>query len=205
MNTFITLETIGFLKIYDPKSGYVFLDKKNSINYENMSLALAYTLSNRGYGSIYQLAFGNGAASIDATGLIAYLPPNSTGQNATLYNQTYQKVVDDNLIVNTQPLDNKMTVTHTSGKVYTDIMVQCLLDYGEPSNQLAFDNGTNINNEYTFDEMGLLGNFGTDESGNVVTKLLTHVVFHPIQKALNIQLQIDYTIRIQSIANQLTT
>ena len=37
----------GFLKIYDPNSLEVFVDKKNAINYENMSEALADTLSNR--------------------------------------------------------------------------------------------------------------------------------------------------------------
>ena len=35
----------GFLKIYDPKSLEVFVDKKNAINYENMSEALANTRS----------------------------------------------------------------------------------------------------------------------------------------------------------------
>ena len=35
----------GFLKIYDPNSLEVFVDKKNAINYENMSIALANTLS----------------------------------------------------------------------------------------------------------------------------------------------------------------
>ena len=79
----------GFLKIYDPNDGEVFVDKKNAINYENMSEAIADTLSSRGYGEIYQMAFGNGGASVDETGVITYLPPNTTGQNAALYNQTH--------------------------------------------------------------------------------------------------------------------
>ncbi len=44
----------GFLKIYDPNNGEVFVDKHNAINYENMSEAIADTLSSRGYGEIYQ-------------------------------------------------------------------------------------------------------------------------------------------------------
>ena len=68
----------GFLKIYDPNSGEVFVDKKNAINYENMSEAIADTLSSRNYGEIYQMAFGNGASSVDETGVITYLPPNTT-------------------------------------------------------------------------------------------------------------------------------
>ena len=141
----------GFVKIHDPKSGEIFVDKKNAINYENMSIAIADTLSNRGYGAIYQMAFGNGGASVDATGIITYLPPNTTGINAALYNQTYAKIVDDNSVFNLDPTRNKMTVSHTTGKVYTDILVQCLLDYGEPAGQAAFDNSTQTDSSYIFD------------------------------------------------------
>jgi hypothetical protein len=194
----------GFLKIYDPNNGEVFVDKKNAINYENMSEAIADTLSSRGYGEIYQMAFGNGGASVDQTGVITYLPPNVTGQNAALYNQTYEKIVDDTSVFNLDPTRNKMTVFHTTGNLYTDIVVQCLLDYGEPSGQAAFDNSTQTDSTYIFDELGLLANYGTDSNGNVITRLLTHVIFHPVQKSLNRQIQIDYTIRIQSLTNLVT-
>jgi hypothetical protein len=194
----------GFVKIFDPITGEVFVDKSNAINYENMSIAIADSLSNRGYGEIYQMAFGNGGASVDSTGIITYLPPNVTGQNAALYNQTYQKVVDDTSVFNLDPTRNKLTVTHTTGKFYTDILVQCLLDYGEPSGQAAFDNSTTTDGEYVFDELGLQAKYGTTDTGQVITKLLTHVIFHPIQKSLNRQIQIDYTIRIQSLTNMLT-
>lgn len=195
----------GFLKIYDPNSGEVLVDKKNAINYENMSEAIADTLSSRGYGEIYQMAFGNGGASVDETGVITYLPPNTTGQNAALYNQTYAKIVDDTSVFNLDPTRNKMTVFHTTGRTYTDILVQCLLDYGEPSGQAAFDNSTQTDSSYIFDELGLLANYGTDNNGNVITRLLTHVIFHPVQKSLNRQIQIDYTVRIQSLTNLITT
>lgn len=194
----------GFLKIYDPNNGEVFVDKKNAINYENMSEAIADTLSSRGYGEIYQMAFGNGGASVSETGVITYLPPNTTGQNAALYNQTYAKIVDDTSVFNLDPTRNKMTVSHTTGKVYTDILVQCLLDYGEPAGQAAFDNSTQTDSAFIFDELGLLANYGTDSTGAVITRLLTHVIFHPVQKSLNRQIQIDYTVRIQSLTNLIT-
>jgi hypothetical protein len=194
----------GFLKIYDPNNGEIFVDKHNAINYENMSEAIADTLSSRGYGEIYQMAFGNGGASVDETGVITYLPPNTTGQNAALYNQTYAKIVDDTSVFNLDPTRNKMTVSHTTGRVYTDILVQCLLDYGEPSGQAAFDNSTQTDSSYIFDELGLLANYGTDSDGNVITRLLTHVIFHPVQKSLNRQIQIDYTVRIQALTNLVT-
>ena len=194
----------GFIKIYDPNNGEIFVEKSNAINYETMSEAIADTLSSRGYGEIYQMAFGNGGASVDATGVITYLPPNVTGQNAALYNQTYAKIVDDTSVFNLDPTRNKMTVFHTTGKVYTDILVQCLLDYGEPPGQEAFDNSTQTDSSFVFDELGLLANYGTDTNGDVITRLLTHVIFHPVQKSLNRQIQIDYTIRIQSLTNMVT-
>ena len=191
----------GFVKITDPVSGEVLVDKKNAIHYENISIAMAQTLSNRtvaqGAGYIYQMAFGNGGSAVDPTGVITYLPPNTTGQNADLYNETYAKVVDDNSAADTDPNYNKMTVLHTSGNYYTDILVTCLLDYGEPAGQQAFDNSTNFNGEYVFDELGLkcVNTSLTD------LRLITHVIFHPVQKSLNRQIQIDYTLRIQTLTN----
>jgi hypothetical protein len=187
----------GFVKIHDPVSKEVFVDKKNAIHYENISIAMAQTLSNRDLGWIYVMAFGNGGSSVDPTGVITYLPPNTTGQNADLYNETYAKVVDDNSSANTDATNNKMTVLHTTGKVYTDILVSCLLDYGEPPGQQAFDNSTNFNGEYVFDELGLKSWNGAVDN----LRLITHVIFHPVQKSLNRQIQIDYTLRIQTLTN----
>ena len=191
----------GFVKITDPATGEVLVDKKNAIHYENISIAMARTLSNRtaaqGGGWIYAMAFGNGGSAVDPTGVITYLPPNTTGQNATLYNETYAKVVDDNAAGDLDPANNYMTVLHTSGQPYTDIVVTCTLDYGEPSGQQAFDNSTNFNGEYVFDELGLQ-TFGSSASDLM---LITHVIFHPVQKSLNRQIQIDYTLRIQTLTN----
>lgn len=187
----------GFIKIHDPATGKILVDKKNAIHYENISIAMAQTLSNRNLGYIYQMAFGNGGSSVDPTGIITYLPPNTTGQSAELYNETYAKVVNDNSSANTDPANNKMTVLHTAGKVYTDILVTCLLDYGEPPGQQAFDNSTNFNGEYVFDELGLK----TWNGSAADLRLITHVIFHPVQKSLNRQIQIDYTIRIQTLTN----
>ena len=185
----------GFVKIFDPNDGTVFVDKRNAINYENISIAMAQTLSNRNIGYIYEMAFGNGGSSVDPTGVITYLPPNTTGQNADLYNQTYQKVVDDQSAANQDPQNNKMTVLHTSGNFYSDILVSCLLDYGEPSGQDAVDNATGTESLYVFDELGL-----QSYSSSGTGRLLTHVIFHPVQKSLNRLIQIDYTVRIQSLS-----
>ena len=187
----------GHVRISDPGTGEILLDKNNAIHYENMSIALAQSLADTSTGYIYQMAFGNGGSAVDPTGVITYLPPNVVGQNADLYNETYAKVVDQNSPANTDPTRNKLTVLHTSGQVYTDILVTCLLDYGEPAGQQAFDNSTNFNGEYVFDELGLKAWQGADQD----LLLITHVIFHPVQKSLNRQIQIDYTIRIQTLTD----
>jgi hypothetical protein len=187
----------GHIKIFDPESKEVFVDKRNAIHYENMSEALATTLANKLTGFVHEMHFGNGGTSVDPTGVVTYLPANSTGASADLYNQTYYKVVDDNSSLNLDPTRNKIEVRHTPGLVYTDIVVSCLLDYGEPAGQQAFDNTTNFDDDFVFDELGLKSWNGTAGTG----KLLTHVVFHPVQKSLNRLIQIDYTVRIQTLTS----
>jgi hypothetical protein len=187
----------GHIKIWDPKTGEVIVDKRNAIHYENMSIGLASSLANKTSGFIHEMAFGNGGTTVDATGIITYLTPNTTGTNATLYNKTYYKVIDDNSATNKDTTRNKMEIRHTAGNKYTDIVATCTLDYGEPTNQEAFDNTTNFNGDYVFDELGLVSWEGAENSTS--NKLLTHVIFHPIQKSLNRLIQIDYTLRIQSL------
>jgi len=151
---------------------------------------------------VYEMNFGNGGTSVDTSGIITYLPTNTVGQNTNLYNPTYSKIVDDTSIANTDPLNNKITVSHIPGTVYTDILVSCLLDYGEPSGQALFDNSQTLNSEFVFDELGLRGRSTDGTVGLLSTGLLlTHVVFHPVQKSLNRLIQINYTVRIQTLTN----
>ena len=187
----------GFIKIWEPETGNVIVDKKNAIHYENISIAMANALADRNFGFVQEMHFGNGASSIDSTGIITYLAPNVLNQNADLYNPTYSKIVNDNNPQNTDPGRNKIEVRHVTGKKYTDIEITCTLDYGEPSDQQAFDNSTNFNGEYVFDEIGLK----TWQGQDLPLRLVTHVIFHPVQKSLNRQIQIEYTVRIQTLTN----
>ena len=182
----------GHIKIIDPTTGEILVNKRNAIHYENMSIGLAESLANEGQGFINSMVFGTGGTYIDPTGIVTYLTPNSTGTNATLYNQTFSKVVDDRSVSNTDPVRNKIETRHVSGTNYTDILVTCLLDYGEPSGQ---DAATGTENLYVFDELGL-----QSYSSSGTGRLLTHVIFHPVQKSLNRLIQIDYTVRIQSLS-----
>ena len=188
----------GHIKIFDPKTNEILVDKRNAIHYENMSISLAESLGNEGKGNIVEMSFGNGGTTVDPTGIITYLTPNNTGVNASLYNQTYYKTVDDNNVNNIDPARNFIETRHTLGTNYTDILVSCLLDYGEPTGQQAFDNSTNLDGQFVFDELGLRA-FSTEGANK--GRLLTHVIFHPVQKSLNRLIQIDYTVRIQSLTN----
>jgi hypothetical protein len=69
------------------------------------------------------------------------------------------------------------------------------LDYGEPDGQDAFDTASNTDGIFVFDELGLRSYSNAGEG-----RLITHVIFHPVQKSLNRLVQIDYTVRIQSLS-----
>jgi hypothetical protein len=192
----------GHIKIHDPESGEVYIDKPNAIHYENFSRALASSVANKDQNFIYEMVLGNGGTSVSSTGIITYLPTNTIGQESNLYNPTFSKIVDNTAVANLDPVNNKMTVAHIPGTLYTDILVTCLLDYGEPAGQSFFDNTQDVNSEYVFDELGLRGRSTDGTSGLTSTGLLlTHVVFHPVQKSLNRLIQIDYTVRIQTLTN----
>jgi len=188
----------GWIKISDVTDSHapvVLVEKKNAINYETFSISLAKTLANRPDGWIQEMVFGNGAAIVSGTGVITYLPPNVIGINAALYNETYFKVVNDLSPYNMDPTNNYIKTAHTNGLTYSDIIVTCNLGLEEPAGQEAFDNATTLTGNYVFNEIGLKA---SDPIGQNTGYLLTHVVFSPIQKSLNRQLEIVYTIRIQT-------
>jgi len=140
------------------------------------------------------MAFGKGGTSIDPTGIVTYLTPNTSGTNASLYNPTYTKVVNNNSPTNTDPTRNFIETRHVTGTNYTDIFVTCLLDYGEPGGQSAYDTSTSNEATFVFDELGLQSR--NDDGSSL---MLTHVIFHPVLKSLNRLIQVDYTVRIQSL------
>ena len=186
----------GHIVIKDLITGEILVDKDNAINYENFSISLARTIANRPDSWIQEMCFGNGGATVSEIGTITYLPPNVTGQTAELYNQTYYKVVDDQSPLDTNTAQNFISTAHIDGTTFTDVIVTCTLDLGEPSGQDAFDTATNIGGTYVFNELGLKA---YSSNGPDTGRLLTHVIFSPVQKSLNRQIQIVYTIRIQTV------
>jgi len=186
----------GHVLIKDAVTGEVLVDKLNAINYENFSISLARTIANRPDSWIQEMCFGNGGATVSEIGTITYLPPNVVGQTAELYNQTYYKVVDDQSPLDTDPALNYISTAHIDGTTFTDVIVTCTLDLGEPAGQDAFDTATSITGTYVFNELGLKA---YSANGPNAGRLLTHVIFSPVQKSLNRQIQVVYTIRIQTV------
>lgn len=188
---------INIRDVTDPLNPIQLVSKSNAIHYENFSIALAQSIANQGEGTIAEMAFGNGGTRVDPTGIITYLTPNVVGSSAALYNETYFKTVDAKQTYSIDAARNFMETRHVAGTPYSDVLVSCLLDFGEPSGQLAFDNASGSEDAYVFDELGLKA-YSPD--GPNTGMLLTHVIFHPVQKSLNRMIQIDYTIRIQSLS-----
>lgn len=185
----LKLHVEGHVLMTDPDTGEVILNRRNAIHLENMSVALAGSLTNftnidNQSSFINTLAFGNGGVIVDGNGNITYNETNVVDITAELYNQTYAKNVNFSV---DDDSDNNTTVVHTGGTTYTDIVVTCTLDYGEPVGQDPYDDTANQEGDFVFDEIGLVSQQG---------RLLTHLIFHPVQKSENRKIQVVYTVRI---------
>ena len=184
----------GHVLIRDWLTKEILVDKFNAINYENFSIALAQGLAYRPEGYIQEMVFGNGAAVVSGVGTVIYLPPNVQGMDAQLYNQTYLKTINDLSPDNVDPTRNFIRVIHRPGNIYTDVKFTCVLGLSEPAGQEAFDTATDVSSPYVFNELGLKTKKSVADTG----LLVSHVVFNPVQKSLNREIEIEYTIRIQT-------
>ena len=108
--------------------------------------------------------------------------------SAGLYSRTYSKRLN--------PASTDTFISTTVGASYTDIKITATLGYNEPSDAELFDTATNNAGNYVFDEIGLF-TFPTDGSDIDTSTMLTHVIFHPVQKSQNRIIEIVYTVRIQ--------
>ena len=204
----VNLSIEGHVKIWDPNTQEVFVDKRNAINAETMSIVAAHMLKGNNNSYIYEMHFGNGGAVIDETGNITYrdVPLNlEAGTLAGLYNPTFYKNIDPAATetVNPLPERNKIEISHVDGLKYTDLVITCTLEQDEPSlsspgnlvqvQQDVLDNATDFTGEFVFNELGLKSK-GT---GPTPSYLLSQIVFHPVQKAANRVIQVVYTLRLR--------
>ncbi len=184
----------GYIEIKDKETGEVLVSKSNAIHYGNMANIIANALVNAQGSYLHYMAFGNGATSVDTTGKVVYKSPRVSEafeSGANMYSRTYHKIISQNT-----DTDKIEVVT---GPSYTDLKMTCTLGYSEPADQDLFDSSTSNQGDYVFDEMSIFS-YPSDPSNAVpinTSSMLTHVIFHPVQKSQNRIIEIVYTIRIQ--------
>lgn len=186
----------GHLLIRDAETGEELVNKRNAIHFGNMAFVIANALSywkNEDNG-IYHMAFGNGGSDVLNTGAINYKTTNTgtiRDDSAGLYNRTYEKLIGQDATTDSK---NNVSIVTSSGS-YTDLQITCTLDFGEPSAQATSDTATSDSStDFIFDELGI---YAYNSGGISSEYLLTHVIFHPVQKSLNRVIEIVYTIRVQ--------
>jgi hypothetical protein len=185
----------GHILIRDKETGEELVNKRNAIHYGNMANGVANALGGnstaRDNAKIHFMAFGNGGTSVDTAGKVVYKSPRvseSFEASADLYSRSYSKIISNNTST------DKIEVV--SGSSFTDLKITCTLGYAEPSDQDLFDSSTDNDGSYVFDELALFS-YPTDNTNITTSKMLTHVVFHPVQKSQNRIIEIIYTVRIQ--------
>jgi hypothetical protein len=185
----------GHVLIRDKETGETLLNQRNAIHYGNMANLIANALNNGSGAYIQYMAFGNGGTSVDTTGKVLYKTPRVSEafeSGANLYSRTYYKTIN----TTNNELDK---IDIIAGPSYTDIKMTCTLGYDEPADQDLFDSSTTNEGDYIFDEMSIFS-YPSDPSNEVPinsSTMLTHVIFHPVQKSQNRIIEIIYTIRIQ--------
>jgi|TARA_B100000959_G_scaffold280827_1_gene343450 hypothetical protein len=204
MKSNLNIDMQGHVKIFDVDTGEILVDKANKIHAENMSRCIATTLSNKDNFSLYEMHFGNDGTIIDAQGNVTYREPKVTFANDDLYNDRFFKNFDILDADNTDTSANKMDVVYTDGNAFTDIIITCTLNYDEPLSSdtnfnLATDNQTSTDGagsgQFIFDELGLKSKSSTGRNTGL---LLSHVVFHPVEKSANRKIQVLYTIKVRT-------
>jgi len=177
------IQIIGHVHIKDDL-GNVLLDKWNAVHPENMSLIIGRGLSRVANYYVHTLVLGNGGASVGSSGAITYLPPVTVGDAATIYNETYREIVDD--VDAGVGSNNSVAIASGSGTTSV-VTVNLELVASEPSSQPTTDQAPSSEDDFAFDELGLL----SEDS-----KLLSHIIFSPILKSANRSITITYTLTI---------
>ena len=187
----------GHIVIRDKQTREVLRDQENAVHFGNISASITKALAGDDAGHIRYMAFGNGGTTVSAAGEISYKEPNVSvvrNDNESLYNETFSKEIDNS--------PGNTVTTQLGNTNYSDIIVNVTLDFIESGLldiQNPVDSSTNLETDTVFDELALYtGVSGITSSLNSSTAtLITHVIFSPIEKSANRELEIDYTLRIQ--------
>lgn len=182
MNSNMSVQVIGHVRIEDADTKEVLLDKKNAVHPQNMARILARALAKEPNYFIHRIAFGNGGTVTDPTGNIIFNPTND-GRNGSwesrLYNETYSEIVDASSVsFGSDPGSAEPGNIRTGGGavpeddpagggVYSEevgtksnVVISMFINKNEPSGQIASINdfGVEIDDReatFQFDELGL--------------------------------------------------
>lgn len=172
------LKIVGKLRITDAVTGKLILEKNNAIHPQNLALAITRALSNDSNGIVYKLCLGDGGTFLNSNSVLTYRLPNTVGQQAALYNQTYELIVDDQA-AGVSPSNYVVPIASVAPSITSLVYVSALLSASEPT--------SNPMTSYTFDEVGLKTEDGL---------LLTHLIFTPIIKTTVKTFLLTYTLEV---------
>lgn len=215
MNTLLPVTIEGHVIIKDGDTGEILVNKKNAIHPKNMATAIARGLSHSANWSIFKLKLGNQGTYIDSSQQIVFRPPNTTGDTADLYNQTYVEVVDDDDVEISGFAGNSVTFTNIPATTNTRVIITAVISANEAINRptdeadSATPTDPNIienpdvvatldpNSQFFFDELGL---YTKETSGTLLDGvgelMLSHLIFSPIEHTGSRELTIIYSLTI---------
>jgi hypothetical protein len=176
MQSQLPVQVKGHVHIEDDL-GDVLLDQDNAIHPRNMARLISRALAHESNSWVNRIAFGNGGTVVDAAFQITYNPPNDglapdpAGWESRLYNETYSEIIDESDLELGQgpganPGGDPPSVEHVSGPgvrstelgLTSEVVVEVVLNPGEPSGQYASDDQAPIEDtesDFSFDEIGL--------------------------------------------------
>ena len=214
----------GHVTIKDKRSGEILVDKDNAIHYGNISTAIAKALVGNSNSFITYMAFGDGGVIIEQSGKITYRSPNIS-ETKNPKEELYNTNLVVRMANESDTTARDVTVPGGNTQNFEDIVCVVNLAPGFPASQNAYDNPNRYEankdddtyeqniQKFIFNEIALYTgpktvdlDFSSDTASeqsitsfldNENTILITHIIFHPVQKTANRELEITYTLRIQ--------
>jgi hypothetical protein len=193
----------NLVKMTNKETGKILVNKLNAIHPQNMARVIARGLAGEEGHNIYKVALGNGGTYVDSGGIIRFNNPNTTGIEATLFNQTYEEVVYNqggNSTYSTASLTDLTSIVHILMTLTSDEPADQWLTDANGSDTLTNPEDPDAGYAYQFDELGCFAMNPEYDAQNPSAApewlLLTHIIFQPIDKTENRQIELSYDLTV---------
>lgn len=180
------IEMTGHVHIEDDL-GNVLMDEKNAVHPQNMATIIGRGLAHSADYWVHKIYLGNGGASVGSNSAVTYLPPNISPASIGLYNKTYEEIVDEDVGHDGNGGSANAVLNASGTGVETVVTITADLAADQPASQSTTDQAASSEDDFAFDELGLVSPDGL---------LLSHIIFSPILKSANRSLSITYTLTI---------